>query len=311
MKKSKILILGGSGLVGSSIIRKLNKEGFTNLLYPSHQLLDLTRPNRIWTYLECNKPDIIIVAAAKVGGIGANSRSNSSFLYDNMMINFNIIKIASEMKIPKLIFLGSSCIYPKTLIGPIKETKLLSNYLEETNEGYALAKISGIKYCQFLRKEYGLDYISLMPCNLYGPNDNYDLENSHVFPKFIRVFLEAKEQKKKEVILWGSGDVLREFMHVDDLANAVYLCIKSKKKLPDLMNVGYGADLLVSDLANRMNKIICNGKIKIKWDYIRPDGTYRKLMDSSLIRDTLGWKPEIDLDTGIKMTLDSYIKERK
>ena len=293
---SKIYIAGHNGMVGSACWRALKSKGYKNLIGCSSKELDLRDQRAVYDMLERKKPDAIIDAAAKVGGILANSTQPYEYLLDNMLIQNNLIKAAHELDIKKFIFLGSSCIYPKMALQPLKEEYLLTGPLEETNQWYAMAKISGVKLIEALREQYNRDYISLMPTNLYGPGDNYDLETSHVLPAMLRKFHEAKENHNMDLVLWGSGKPLREFLHVDDLANAVVFCLENLLK-ENLHNVGSGNEISIKELALLIKKIVgYNGEIR--WDNSKPDGTPRKLLDSCKMND-LGWKAKIDLKKGI------------
>jgi len=295
-KNSKIYIAGHNGMVGSACWRALEAKGYKNIIGFGSKELDLRDQRAVYDMLEREKPVAIIDAAANVGGILANSTYPYEFLMDNMLIQNNLIKAAHELDIKKFIFLGSSCIYPKMAPQPLKEEYLLTGPLEETNQWYAMAKISGVKLIEALREQYNRDYISLMPTNLYGPGDNYDLETSHVLPAMIRKFHEAKENSSSEVVLWGSGTPLREFLHVDDLANAVVFCLENLLK-ENLYNVGSGNEISIKELALLIKKIVgYNGEIR--WDNSKPDGTPRKLLDSCKMND-LGWKAKIDLKKGI------------
>ena len=293
---SKIYIAGHNGMVGSACWRALESKGYKNLIGYSSKELDLRDQRAVYDMLERKKPDAIIDAAAKVGGILANSTQPYEYLLDNMLIQNNLIKAAHELDIKKFIFLGSSCIYPKMALQPLKEEYLLTGPLEEKNQWYAIAKISGVKLIEALREQYNRDYISLMPTNLYGPGDNYDLETSHVLPAMLRKFHEAKENHNMDLVLWGSGKPLREFLHVDDLANAVVFCLENLLK-ESLYNVGSGNEISIKELALLIKKIVgYNGEIR--WDNSKPDGTPRKLLDSCKMND-LGWKAKIDLKKGI------------
>jgi len=295
-KNSKIYIAGHNGMVGSACWRALEAKGYKNIIGFGSKELDLRDQRAVYDMLEREKPVAIIDAAANVGGILANSTYPYEFLMDNMLIQNNLIKAAHELDIKKFIFLGSSCIYPKMAPQPLKEEYLLTGPLEETNQWYAMAKISGVKLIEALREQYNRDYISLMPTNLYGPGDNYDLETSHVLPAMIRKFHEAKENSSSEVVLWGSGTPLREFLHVDDLANAVVFCLENLLK-ENLYNVGSGNEISIKELALLIKKIVgYNGEIR--WDNSKSDGTPRKLLDSCKMND-LGWKAKIDLKKGI------------
>jgi GDP-L-fucose synthase len=298
-KSDKIYIAGHRGMVGSACWRALEAEGYTNLVGKTSKELDLRDQKSVEDFIITEKPVSIIDAAAKVGGILANDTHPYEFLMDNMLIQNNLIRSAYENNVSKFIFLGSSCIYPKFAPQPLKEEYLLTNSLEPTNEWYAIAKISGVKLIEALRKEYRRDYVSLMPTNLYGPNDNFDLKTSHVLPAMIRKFHEAKLNDNAAVELWGTGSPMREFLHVDDLAQAVLFALQNKLK-EHLYNVGQGIDMTIKDLAKQI-QIIVGHKGDIIWDSTKPDGTPRKLMDSSKIRQ-LGWQPKISINDGINTT---------
>lgn len=301
----KVFIAGHKGMVGSSLVRIFSQEIKNKILTVNRNKVDLENYDQTFNYIKKNKPDAIIIAAAKVGGILANSNNKIDFLNINIAIALNLINSAYRNNIKKLIFLGSSCVYPGNSKQPIKETELLKSPLEKTNEAYALAKIVGIKLCQYYNETSDFNYISLMPCNLYGPKDNYDLFTAHVLPALIRKFHEAKIKESKVVEIWGSGNVLREFMYVDDLS---YACLKIFKKdiNLDLINIGYGTDLTILQLAKKIQKII-DVKCKLKFNAEMPDGVKRKILDSSLIR-AQGWKPTVSLDIGIKKTYKEYLK---
>ena len=302
LKTDKIFVAGHRGMVGSACVRALKKAGYENIVTRSHKELDLLDPKAVRDFYESEKPDVAIIAAARVGGIGANSAANSRFLYENEMIAMNTIWSAAEAGVKRLLFLGSTCIYPRMAPQPIPENALLTSELEKTNEGYALAKISGLKLCEFLRREKGLLYHSLMPTNLYGPGDNYDIVHGHVLPTLIRKF----ETMKEVVPLWGTGSAIREFLHVDDLASACLFAL-SLDNPPDLMNVGSGEEVTIRELAEAV-KSATGSTAKIEWDATKPDGTPRKLCDTTLIR-SLGWKPQIDLKHGLEMTVAAYCAE--
>ncbi len=304
-KHSKTYIAGHKGMVGSSILEELTRRGYTNLLVAELQDLDLRNQADTNAFISREKPDMVIIAAAVVGGIMANSQYPWQFLYDNLMIEANLINAAHQNDVQHLIFLGSSCIYPKMAPQPLREEYLLTGSLEPTNEWYAIAKIAGIKLCQALNKQYGRQYISLMPTNLYGPNDNFDLETSHVLPAMIRKFHEAKENNHAPVTLWGTGSPRREFLHVHDLAKAVCFIMEHTEPLPyDLINVGTGSDMTIKELAETIQKIVGH-KGDIKWDTEKPDGTPRKLMDTGRI-NRLGWHAAIDLKKGVTDTYFWY-----
>ncbi|MEC8086127.1 MAG: GDP-L-fucose synthase [Pseudomonadota bacterium] len=304
-KDSKIYIAGHNGMVGSAILRALENKGYSNLLLKNRTELDLTKFDDVQSFLSENKPDYIFLAAARVGGIKANSESQAEFLYENITIQNNILYTSHKLKIKNLMFLGSSCIYPKNAPQPLKEEYLLTSELEKTNEGYALAKIAGIKLCQYYNDQYNHNYVSVMPTNLYGPNDNYDLTSSHVLPAIISKIHTAKINNLKEVMLWGSGRPKREFLHVDDLADAcIFLMEKSIHK--GIYNIGTQKDITISELAAKVAEIIGYSG-KINFDTNMPDGTMRKILDISKITD-IGWNYKIKLDAGIKSTYLDYLK---
>ena len=284
-------------MVGSAILRKLELEGFHNFVVRKSSELDLRNQQAVSDFFKAEMPQIVVMAAAKVGGIHANNIYRAEFLYDNLMIQNNVIHQSYLHKVDKLLFLGSSCIYPKFAEQPLKEDYLLSGKLEPTNEPYAIAKISGIKLCEAYRSQYGCNFISAMPTNLYGPNDNYDLNNSHVLPALIRKFHEAKMNAAQEVEIWGTGTPMREFLHVDDMADACYFLLQNYNE-QQFVNVGYGSDISIKDLANLIKKIV-GFEGKMIFNSEKPDGTPRKLMDSSRL-NALGWKPSIDLESGIR-----------
>ncbi len=303
---SKIYIGGHKGMVGSAILRNLQKKGFSNFILKTSSELDLRNSQAVSNFFETEKPDYVFLAAAKVGGIQANNIYRAEFLYDNLMIQNNVIHSSYLNKVKKLMFLGSSCIYPKLAPQPLKEEYLLSGYLEDTNEPYAIAKITGIKMCENYRRQYGCDFISVMPTNLYGPNDSYNLNNSHVLPALIRKFHEAKESNSSFVEMWGTGSPLREFLHADDMADA---CVFLMKNYSDQkhVNIGCGTDLSIKDLALLIKKIV-GYKGEIKHDLSKPDGTPRKLLDVSFI-NSLGWKHKINLEEGISKVYEDYKKK--
>ena len=307
-KEAKIYIAGHRGMVGSACWRALTSAGYSNLIGMTSKELDLRNQQVVDDFIKTEKPDAIIGSAAKVGGILANDTYPYEFLMDNMLIQHNLLRSAHENDIEKFIFLGSSCIYPKHAKQPLKEEYLLTGPLEPTNEWYAIAKISGVKLIEALRKQYSRDYVSLMPTNLYGPNDNFDLENSHVLPAMIRKFHEAKQDNHSSVILWGSGSPLREFLHVDDLAQAVLFALEHK--LDDyLYNVGSGSDLTIKALAKMIQKVIGhNGQVL--WDDSKPNGTPKKLMDSYKLND-MGWESSTELIDGIKKTYEWFLKSNQ
>lgn len=299
-KTAKIYVAGHRGMVGSAIVRKLKAEGYSNIIFKTSKELDLTDQQGVKDFFEAEKPEYVFLAAAKVGGINANNIYRGQFLYENLMIESNVIHQSYVNGVKKLLFLGSSCIYPKYADQPIKEESLLTGTLEETNEPYAIAKITGIKLCETYRDQYGVDFISAMPTNLYGPNDNYDLNNSHVLPALIRKFHSAKTNDDEFVEVWGSGTPLREFLHVDDLAEASLFLINSYSDGKPI-NVGYGKDISIKDLAHLVKDLI-DYKGEIRFNATKPDGTPRKLMDSTRLNN-LGWRPKISLEKGI---LDTY-----
>ena len=286
-KNSKIYVAGHNGMVGSAICRKLESLGYKNLIKESSNKLDLRNSLETEHFFKSKNPEFVFLAAAKVGGILANSTYKADFIYDNIMIQNNVIHCAHKYKVEKLLFLGSSCIYPKKSKQPIKEEYLLSGYLEPTNEPYAIAKIAGLKMCEYYREQYGSNFISAMPTNLYGPNDNFNLETSHVFAALIRKFHEAKIQNHSEVKLWGTGAPKREFLHVDDLADALVFLMKIYNS-SSIINIGTGEDISITDLAKKIQKVVGYKGI-INWDKSMPDGTFRKWLDVSKIND-LGWK---------------------
>ena len=300
---AKIYIAGHRGMVGSSIERKLRKEGYNNIVTRTSSELDLRNQQEVNEFFEKEKPAYVILAAAKVGGIHANNTYRAEFIYDNLMIETNIIHAAYLNKVTKLLFLGSSCIYPKMAPQPLKEEYLLSGYLELTNQPYAIAKIAGIEMCDSYRMQYGCNFISAMPTNLYGTNDNYHPENSHVLPALIRRIVLAKKNNEPTVVIWGTGTPRREFLHVDDLANACYFLLHNYNK-EGLVNIGYGEDISILQLA----QLICHEVKftgKLVFDETKENGTPKKLLDSSKI-NSLGWKPEISLSVGIKKTINEF-----
>ena len=297
--ESRVYVAGNTGLVGSAIVRTLHWKGYTNILSsPSHHW-DLRNQMDVERFFRVNEPEYVYLAAAKVGGIGANAYYPGHFIYDNLMIQTNVIHAARKFGVKKLLFLGSSCIYPKFAEQPIKEDQLLGGHLEPSNDSYAIAKIAGIKLCQAYRKQYGFKTISLMPTNLYGPNDNYDLDSSHVLPAMIRKFHEAKDK----VTLWGDGSAMREFLYVDDLAEAAFKCMVDYDS-EDIINVGTGKDITIKELATTIADVV-GFKGEIVWDTSKPNGTPRKVLNVDKIK-SLGWKPKVGLREGIEKTYELY-----
>jgi GDP-L-fucose synthase len=304
-KSAKIYIAGHRGMVGSAIERKLNAEGYHNIIHRTSIELDLRNQQEVNDFFTTEQPDYVILAAAKVGGIHANNTYRAEFIYDNLMMEANIIHAAYLNKVKKLLFLGSSCIYPKNAPQPLKEEYLLSDYLESTNQPYAVAKIAGIEMCDSYRAQYGCNFISAMPTNLYGTNDNYHPENSHVLPALIRRIILAKKNNDPVVTIWGTGTPRREFMHVDDLADACYFLLQNYNEA-GLINVGWGEDLSIKELAtNIAAEVGYTGSLE--FDTTKPDGTPRKLMDTTKLTN-LGWKPNIKLQDGIKRTITEFEK---
>lgn len=303
-KHDKIYIAGHRGMVGSAILRKLQQEGFSNFLVASSKELDLRNQQAVEVFFDREKPDYVVLAAAKVGGIVSNNTYRADFMYDNLMIQNNIIHSSYVHDVKKLMFLGSSCIYPRLAPQPLKEDCLLTGTLEPTNEPYAIAKIAGIKMCEAYHAQHGCNFISVMPTNLYGTNDNYDLNNSHVLPALIRKVHEAKMSNAPSVTLWGTGKPLREFLHADDLADACYFLMQNYNE-PDFVNIGVGEDISIKDLALLIKSIIgYDGKIQ--YDLSKPDGTPRKLMDVSKLT-ALGWKARISLPDGISRVYEEFV----
>lgn len=305
-KSAKIYIAGHRGMVGSAIYRKLVKEGYTNIITRVSDELDLRDQQAVTAFFDSEKPDYVFLAAAKVGGIVANNTYRADFLYENLAIQNNVIHNAYKTGVKKLMFLGSSCIYPKLAPQPLKEEYLLTGLLEETNEPYAIAKIAGIKMCDAYRDQYGSNFISVMPTNLYGYNDNYHPQNSHVLPALIRKFHEAKTNGTPEVVVWGSGSPMREFLFADDLANACYFLMESYNE-PNLINIGTGVDLTIKDLALLIKKVV-GFEGELKFDSTKPDGTPRKLMDVSKLH-SLGWKHQIELEEGIQLAYQDFLSK--
>ncbi|WP_287565724.1 GDP-L-fucose synthase [Parabacteroides sp.] len=303
-KDARIYVAGHRGMVGSAIVRELERQGYTNILTRTHKELDLTRQEAVDRFFAGEKPEYVFLAAAKVGGIAANASALADFMYENMMLEMNVIHAAFRNGCRKLLFLGSSCIYPRMAPQPMKEGCLLTGELEKTNEAYALAKISGLKYCEFLNRQYGTDFISVMPTNIYGPNDNYHPEHSHVLPALIRRFHEAKEAGLKEVTCWGDGSPLREFLYVDDLAD---LCVFLMNNYSgnETVNAGTGKELSIKDLTELVAKAI-GYTGEILWDTSKPNGTPRKLLDVSKAA-ALGWTYRTELEEGIRLAYDDFL----
>ena len=303
-KDARIYVAGHRGMVGSAIVRELERQGYTNILTRTHKELDLTRQEAVDRFFAGEKPEYVFLAAAKVGGIAANVSALADFMYENMMLEMNVIHAALRNGCRKLLFLGSSCIYPRMAPQPMKEGCLLTGELEKTNEAYALAKISGLKYCEFLNRQYGTDFISVMPTNIYGPNDNYHPEHSHVLPALLRRFHEAKEAGLKEVTCWGDGSPLREFLYVDDLAD---LCVFLMNNYSgnEIVNAGTGKELSIKDLTELVAKAI-GYTGEILWDTSKPNGTPRKLLDVSKAA-ALGWTYRTELEEGIRLAYDDFL----
>lgn len=304
-KNSKIYIAGHRGMVGSALMRKLKQENYTNFILSTSNELDLRDQSAVQSFFETKKPDYVFLAAAKVGGILANNEFRAEFIYDNLMIETNIIHQSYKNGVKKLLFLGSSCIYPKLASQPLKENYLLEGPLEYTNEPYAVAKIAGIKMCDAYRAQYGSNFISVMPTNLYGPNDNYDLHNSHVLPALLRKIHEAKENKTSEVVVWGTGSPKREFLHADDLADACYFLMQQYNE-PGLINIGVGEDISIKDLALLIKEIVGYSG-SLVFDTTKPDGTPRKLLDVTKLTN-LGWQAKTPLEKGIKKVYAEYLQ---
>ena len=307
-KQDKIYVAGHRGLVGSAIVRRLTEQGFDNLVFRTSKELDLREQQAVRTFFEVEKPDVVILAAAKVGGILANDTYPAEFIYDNLMMEINIVHSAYQVGVTKLLALGSTCIYPKLAAQPLEEDSLLTGPLEPTNEWYAVAKIAGIKLCQAYQKQYGCKFIAAMPTNLYGPGDNFDLKNSHVLPAMMRKFHEAKLSGDPEVTLWGTGTVLREFLHVDDLASACLFLLEIYND-SDIVNIGVGEDLKIAELAELVREIVGFEGV-IVYDHTKPDGTPRKLVDTSRINN-LGWSAQIKLSDGVRETYAWFLENVK
>ena len=303
-KEAKIYVAGHRGMVGSAIVRRLEKEGYGNLVLKTSSQLDLRNQGQVEQFFSEEKPEYVFLAAAKVGGIVANSKHPADFMYDNMILEMNVIHSAFVNQVKKLMFLGSSCIYPRMAPQPMPESCLLTSSLEQTNEAYALAKISGLKYCEYLNRQYGTDYISVMPTNLYGPNDNYHPEHSHVLPALIRRFHEAKTENKPEVVIWGTGAPLRDFLYVDDLADAC-LFLMNHYSGNETVNLGTGKELSIAGLAELVGRAV-GYQGKITFDPSKPDGTPRKLLDVSKLTG-LGWTYKTELEEGIALAYDDFL----
>jgi GDP-L-fucose synthase len=304
---ARIYVAGHAGLVGSAMVRRLHQAGFTNILTASRQQLDLRDQSEVSHWFKANRPEYVFLVAGTVGGIMANSTRPAEFIYDNMMIHGTVVHASHEYDVTKLLYLGSSCIYPRNANQPITEDQLLTGPLEPTNEWYAVAKIAGIKLCQAYRQQYGRDFISAMPTNLYGPNDNFDLTSSHVLPAFIRKFHDAKVSGAAEVEIWGTGSAKREFLHVDDLADAC-LHLMQHYSDPSHINVGTGLDLSIRELAEKVRDLVYPAA-QLRFDTSKPDGTPRKVLDVTRLRNT-GWQPTIDLDAGIASTYQWFLDQQ-
>jgi GDP-L-fucose synthase len=304
---ARIYVAGHAGLVGSAVVRRLEREGFANILTATRRQLDLRDQAEVSHWFKANRPEYVMLVAGTVGGILANSTRPAEFIYDNMMIHGTVVHAAHEYGVKKLLYLGSSCIYPRQATQPIREDQLLTGPLEPTNEWYAIAKIAGIKLCQAYRRQYGSDFISAMPTNLYGPNDNFDLNSSHVLPALIRKFHDAKLSRAGEVEIWGTGSPMREFLHVDDLADACLFLLRNYGD-DEHINVGTGVDLAIRDLAEQIREVVYP-EAKLRFDTSKPDGTPRKVLDIGKLRN-LGWSPSIDLATGIRTTYDWFLAEQ-
>lgn len=306
-KESSVLVLGGRGLVGSAIVRELKKQGFKNVNSPFRDELDLLSQQQTVDYFKSHRPEFVFLAAAKVGGIHANNTYRADFIFENLQIQNHVFEGAFKSQVKKLLFLGSSCIYPKEAPQPLKEECLLTSPLEPTNEPYAIAKIAGLKTAESFRRQYGCQYYSVMPTNLYGENDNFHLENSHVIPGLIARMKLAMDQNASEFVVWGSGKPMREFLYIDDMAKACIHVMSLQGEIPDLINIGSGEEISIFNLAHLI-KDIMGFKGSIRFDASKPDGTLRKLMDNTRIR-SLGWKPEVSLRQGLERTVEFYRKK--
>ncbi len=305
-KEDKIFVAGHRGLVGSALVRQLRSKGYENLILKTRAEVDLMNQSAVEEFFKSEKPDVVILAAAKVGGIHANNTYPAEFIYENMQIQNNVIHMSHVYGVKKLLFLGSTCIYPKLAVQPIQEESLLTGPLEETNEAYAVAKIAGLEMCKFYKKQYGDDFISCMPTNLYGPNDNYDLNNSHVLPAMLRKFHEAKTNKKEFVELWGTGSPLREFLYVDDMADACIFLLQEYSGL-EHVNIGTGVEISIKALAETIQKVV-GFEGEIHWNTEMPDGTPRKLTSVNRLYN-LGFTHRISLDEGIQLAYEAFLKE--
>ena len=304
-KTDKIYVAGHRGLVGSAIVRNLKAKGYTNIIGRTHQELELTDQVAVREFFEKERPDVVVLAAAKVGGINANNTAPADFAWDNMQVQCNVIKCCHDYKVKKLLFLGSTCIYPKMAAQPIVEDALLTGPLEQTNEAYAIAKISGMQMCKYFKRQYGDNFISCMPTNLYGPHDNYDLKGSHVLPAMIRKFHEAKMQNAKSVELWGTGSPLREFLYVDDMADACVFLLENYDG-EQHVNIGTGKELTIRELAELVKKTV-GFEGEIVWNSSMPDGTPRKLTDVTKLHE-LGWTHKVELEEGVKLAYDWFVE---
>ena len=307
-KDSKIYVAGHKGMVGSAIVRQLEKAGCTNIVVKTHSELDLTKQNEVEAFFEQEKPDYVFLAAAKVGGIGANIKQPTEFLMINLQIQCNILSSSFKNNVKKLLFLGSSCIYPCKAEQPLKEEYLLTGPLEPTNEGYAIAKIAGLRQCQYYKQQYGVDFISVMPCNLYGYYDNFDINRSHIVPAMIRKFHSAKIHDLKNVTIWGTGNVYRELLFTDDMANGC-LYVMNNYSGEEFLNIGYGQDYTVMQIAEMVKKVV-GYEGEILTDPSKPEGMYRKIVDSSKI-NALGWKPSTNIEEGLKLTYQWFLDNIK
>jgi GDP-L-fucose synthase len=306
-KNSKIYVAGHNGLSGSALVRKLRSNGYSNILTCDKNILNLKNKEQTEEWFSKNQPEYVFLAAAKVGGIHANDKYPAEFIYDNLEIQNNVIHSSYKFNVKKLLFMGSICIYPKFAPEPVNETSLLNGSLEPTNEWYAIAKIAGIKMCQAYRKQYGCNFVSAMPCNLYGINDNFHLENSHVLPALIRKFHEAKINNSKTVECWGTGSPRREFLYSDDLADAL-IFLMDRYNENEIINIGYGEDLTIKDIANKVKTTI-NFTGEIVWNTSKPDGTPKRLLDVNKLFD-MGWRPKINLENGLKSTYEWYLNNQ-